>query len=313
MNFRICARASALELRNLCARSAAASRRRRPCATRCKRRAPNKRKRHRSDPRVPDQHQPNSIRPTLLISVKDGVEPLAPLTKPTPLFEPSRHRHHAALHRAVGDRRRPCVAFRRAAMAEASRKRLGKPSQLAARRRSLPSKPYDYPDSCSTAIESDNTVSSPGGHQMRACASMVRWKRARQQADRVVLSGLVEGVWPPEPRNDPWLNRPMRQELGLDLPERRIGLSAHDLRAGTRRRGCVFTYATKREGAPSVISRFVQRLSAVSGPDDWKVVKARGRGISRLGTLARPAGTDHTGETPPHRHRRVKHGRSACR
>ena len=49
-----------------------------------------------------------------------------------------------------------------------------------------------------------------------------------QSVDRLVLGGLVEGVWPPETRADPWLSRPMRHELGLDLPERRIGLSAHD-------------------------------------------------------------------------------------
>ncbi len=48
------------------------------------------------------------------------------------------------------------------------------------------------------------------------------------ESDRVVLGGLVEGTWPPESRTDAWLSRPMRLELGLDLPERRIGLSAHD-------------------------------------------------------------------------------------
>ena len=47
-----------------------------------------------------------------------------------------------------------------------------------------------------------------------------------QSFDRVVLGGMVEGTWPPEARGDPWLSRPMRLELGLDLPERRIGLSA---------------------------------------------------------------------------------------
>ena len=44
----------------------------------------------------------------------------------------------------------------------------------------------------------------------------------------MVLGGLVEGAWPPESRTDAWLSRPMRQQLGLDLPERRVGLSAHD-------------------------------------------------------------------------------------
>ena len=53
-----------------------------------------------------------------------------------------------------------------------------------------------------------------------------------QTIDRVVLGGLNEGSWPPETRSDPWLSRPMRRDLGLDPPERRIGLSAHDFAQG---------------------------------------------------------------------------------
>ena len=53
--------------------------------------------------------------------------------------------------------------------------------------------------------------------------------------DRVVLGGLVEGTWPPESRTDAWLSRPMRQQLGLDQPERRIGLSRPRLRTNARR------------------------------------------------------------------------------
>lgn len=97
-----------------------------------------------------------------------------------------------------------------------------------------------------------------------------------QQADRVVLAGLIEGVWPPEPRNDPWLNRPMRQQLGLDLPERRIGLSAHDFVQAFGAPEVILSLAAKREGAPTVVSRFVQRLAAVAGIDAWATVKERG-------------------------------------
>ena len=68
-----------------------------------------------------------------------------------------------------------------------------------------------------------------------ACASSARSKRACTDSDRVVLGGLIEGTWPPETRSDPWLSRPMRLELGLDLPERRIGLSAHDFAQTARR------------------------------------------------------------------------------
>lgn len=93
--------------------------------------------------------------------------------------------------------------------------------------------------------------------------------------DRVVLGGLVEGVWPPDTRTDPWLSRPMRLALGLDLPERRIGLSAHDFAqlAGTRE--VILTSAAKLGGAPTVASRFVQRLAAVAG-EQWKDARKRG-------------------------------------
>ncbi len=42
--------------------------------------------------------------------------------------------------------------------------------------------------------------------------------------DLVILAGLNEGKWPAQTATDPWLSRPMRQALGLESPERRIGL-----------------------------------------------------------------------------------------
>jgi ATP-dependent helicase/nuclease subunit B len=49
-----------------------------------------------------------------------------------------------------------------------------------------------------------------------------------QGADLVILGGLNEGVWPQAPAPDPWFNRRMRLDAGLLLPERQVGLSAHD-------------------------------------------------------------------------------------
>jgi ATP-dependent helicase/nuclease subunit B len=94
-------------------------------------------------------------------------------------------------------------------------------------------------------------------------------------ADRVVLGGLVEGAWPPETRNDAWLNRPMRHQLGLDLPERRVGLAAHDFAQLLGAREVILTHAAKLNGTPTIPSRFVQRLAAVAG-DRWNDVIARG-------------------------------------
>jgi len=96
------------------------------------------------------------------------------------------------------------------------------------------------------------------------------------QSDRVILGGLVEGVWPPSPRIDPWLSRPMRHELGLDLPERRIGLSAHDFAQLLGADDVILSHAAKVGGAPAVASRFLHRLEAVAGEERWKSATSGG-------------------------------------
>jgi len=94
-------------------------------------------------------------------------------------------------------------------------------------------------------------------------------------SDRVVLGGLVEGSWPPESRSDAWLSRPMRLALGLDLPERRVGLSAHDFAQMLGAREVILSHAGKIAGAPTVPSRFIQRLAAVAGAR-WQGALDRG-------------------------------------
>ena len=96
------------------------------------------------------------------------------------------------------------------------------------------------------------------------------------QCDRVILGGLVEGVWPPAPRIDPWLSRPMRHDLGLDLPERRIGLTAHDFAQLLGADDVILTHATKVGGAPSVASRFLHRMKAIAKPEAWDTAIERG-------------------------------------
>ena len=97
-----------------------------------------------------------------------------------------------------------------------------------------------------------------------------------QSVDRLVLGGLNEGTWPPDTRSDPWLSRPMRLELGLNLPELRVGLSAHDFAQGLGAPEVILSRAAKHAGAPAVRSRFVQRLAAVAGETRWKAALARG-------------------------------------
>jgi ATP-dependent helicase/nuclease subunit B len=81
-----------------------------------------------------------------------------------------------------------------------------------------------------------------------------------QSFDVIVLGGLNEGVWPSDVVADPWLSRPMRRTLGLEQPERAIGLAAHDFATLAAAPRVVLSRASKSEGAPAVASRWIQRL-----------------------------------------------------
>ncbi len=94
--------------------------------------------------------------------------------------------------------------------------------------------------------------------------------------DRMVIGGVNEGVWPPEAQNDSWLNRPMRKRLGLDLPERRVGLSAHDFVQAACAREVVLTRARKQNGVETVASRFLQRIKAIAPEQAWNAALERG-------------------------------------
>ncbi len=84
-----------------------------------------------------------------------------------------------------------------------------------------------------------------------------------QQADLIVLGGLNEGSWPPEPAADPWMSRPMRERFGLPSPERRIGLAALDFALAAAAPLAVMTRAAKADGAPAVPARWLTRIDAL--------------------------------------------------
>jgi len=84
------------------------------------------------------------------------------------------------------------------------------------------------------------------------------------QADLLILAGLEEGVWPQGAAVDPFLSRPMRAELGLPPPERRIGLAAHDFAQGASAPKVVLVHSERRGGAPAVASRWLWRLETLA-------------------------------------------------
>lgn len=84
-----------------------------------------------------------------------------------------------------------------------------------------------------------------------------------QTPDVIVLGSLNEGTWPEAQDTGPWLNRPMRRDLGLPQPETAIGRAAHDVAALMEARTVYLTRAEKADGTPTVPSRWLLRLNAV--------------------------------------------------
>ena len=126
------------------------------------------------------------------------------------------------------------------------------------------------------ALMGTRTVRAQGGTDPRV-AILGPLEARLQTFDRVVLGGLNEGTWPAAARNDPFLSRPMKMQLGLPSPERRTGLAAHDFQMMMGMADVVLTRAARADNAPTVASRWVQRLMLVAGDEATKAMLARGR------------------------------------
>jgi double-strand break repair protein AddB len=107
--------------------------------------------------------------------------------------------------------------------------------------------------------------------------------RARE-AELVILGGLNDGIWPPSPAPDPWLNRRMRMDAGLRLPEQQVGLSAHDFQQAVAAPEVILTRAVRDDAAGTVPSRWLNRLTGLlaglrgtGGPEGLQEMKDRGK------------------------------------
>lgn len=114
-----------------------------------------------------------------------------------------------------------------------------------------------------------------------------------QQTDVMVLGSLNEGTWPAPADPGAWLNRPMRQAMGLPAPEIEIGRAAHDFTTFLGAEKVVLTRARKVDGAPTVPSRWLMRLKALlEGVGQADALSARAPWLAwaraRNGVVRRP-------------------------
>ena len=108
-------------------------------------------------------------------------------------------------------------------------------------------------------------------------------------ADIVILAGLNEGSWPEAAAHDPWLNRKMRNEVGLLSPDRKLGLSAHDFQIAAAGPKIWLSRSARSSDAETVPSRWLNRITNLvqglpkqNGEVAYKEMLARGDKWLRL-------------------------------
>ena len=109
----------------------------------------------------------------------------------------------------------------------------------------------------------ENVVRTGGANQPRLrILGAIEARLVR--ADRMILAGLEEGVWPNAAPTDPFLSRPMRGTMGLPPPERRLGQTAQDFVQAACAGEAVLVHRERRGGQPAVQSRWLWRLEMLT-------------------------------------------------
>lgn len=119
----------------------------------------------------------------------------------------------------------------------------------------------DYPDFYRSLIAGETVRAATPTHPRLSIWGP--FEARLQRPDIIIIGALNEGTWPETTDTGPWLNRPMRGELGLPQPEERIGYAAHDFAQLLVAPTVYLTRAEKVDGAPTVASRWLLRIKAL--------------------------------------------------
>lgn len=102
-------------------------------------------------------------------------------------------------------------------------------------------------------------------------------------SDLLILGSLNDGSWPAALPPDPWMNRAMRLQAKMRLPEVRLGLAAHDFQQAIGAKEVWLTRSLRSDDAQSVPSRWLNRLTNLleglpeqGGQAALKAMRARG-------------------------------------
>ncbi|RCS22316.1 double-strand break repair protein AddB [Phyllobacterium salinisoli] len=132
----------------------------------------------------------------------------------------------------------------------------------------------EWPAIADALISGETVKPRPGGHPRLFIWGALEARL--QTVDTMVIGGLNEGTWPGKTRNDPFMSRPMKAAIALEPPERRTGLAAHDFQMALGMDRVVLSRAQRSANAPTVPSRWLQRLETVLGADETNALRCRG-------------------------------------
>lgn len=110
-------------------------------------------------------------------------------------------------------------------------------------------------------LATDSVRSSYGSHSRLKILGPIEARL--NNFDCVILGEMNEGVWPKAEKADMWMSRPMKQDFGISLPEKNVGILAADLCSFLGCKNVVITRADRIDGTPTKKSRWLLRLETV--------------------------------------------------
>ena len=132
----------------------------------------------------------------------------------------------------------------------------------------------DWPDVVAALIAGEMVKPRAGGDSRIAIWGALEARL--QSVDTLVVGGLNEGSWPQSVEAGRFMSRMMKIGMNLEPPERRIGLAAHDFQMAMGAPKLVLSRSARSGDAPSVASRWVQRLLTCAGETATRELRSRG-------------------------------------
>lgn len=132
----------------------------------------------------------------------------------------------------------------------------------------------DWPDVVAALIAGEMVKPKAGGDSRIAIWGALEARL--QSVDTLVVGGLNEGSWPQSVQAGRFMSRMMKIGMNLEPPERRIGLAAHDFQMAAGAPKLVLSRSARSGDAPSVASRWVQRLLTCAGEAATQGLRSRG-------------------------------------